>query len=246
MLFLSMVFLASGPLQVSCQEARPTIYLIPGLGSDYRLFGNLDLKGTYETRYIHHVTPERGMSMEDYARELSNQIDTLEPFVLVGVSLGGMLAVEMGDFLKPEKVIVISSAKCRKELPHRYRFQKIIPVYKLVSGRLSKRGALILQPIVEPDRGYAEETFQAMLEDKDPDFMKRSIAMIMEWERENYSHRVVHVHGDNDRTIPVRNVKYDYLVEDGSHMMVLTLGPEISRIVLGILEDEHKSGRVYR
>lgn len=234
---LSLIFLIGGALLVSSQETKPTIYLIPGLGSDYRLFGNLDLRGVYETRYINHVIPDRGMSMQDYANELSNQIDTLKPYVLVGVSLGGMLAVEMSDFLKPETVIVISSAKCRNELPHRYRFQRIIPVYKLVSGKLSKKGALFLQPIVEPDRGYAEETFQAMLEDKDPEFMKRSIAMIMEWDRENYTDRVFHIHGDHDRTIPIRNVKYDYLVEDGSHMMVLTLGSEISGIVLDILGD---------
>ena len=31
-----------------------------------------------------------------------------------------MLATEMTDFLNPEKTIIISSAKCRKELPQSF------------------------------------------------------------------------------------------------------------------------------
>ena len=220
------------------QEAKLTVYLIPGQGSDYRIFNNLDLGDNYDIKFIHHCIPEEGMSMLDYAKELSFQIDTTVPFVLIGVSIGGMLSVEISQLYKPEKVILISSAKCRIELPGRYRFQKCIPIYKLVSGKMSKKGALFLQPIVEPDRDNQKDVFIAMLNDKDPDFLKRTITMIMEWERIEYPEQIIHIHGDNDKTIPVRNVDYDFLVKDGSHMMVLTRGDEISKLVLDILQKQ--------
>lgn len=35
-----------------------------------------------------------------------------------------------------------------------------------------------MQPIVEPDRNYDKKTFIAMLKDKDPDFLKRTVARI--------------------------------------------------------------------
>ena len=146
--FSLMAFLFSGA--VSAQ--KPVIYLIPGQGADERLFSKLSLDTNFEIRKIHHITPEKGMTIPGYALALSAQIDTTKPFILVGVSLGGMVATEMGDFLHPEKIIIISSAKCCEELPGRYKFQRKMPLYKAVPPRLAKFGAKLLQPIVEPDR----------------------------------------------------------------------------------------------
>ncbi len=216
---------------VCYSQQNTSVYLIPGQGADYRLFNNLQLGSDFDTVHIRYSIPDKGMNMRDYAEVLSAQIDTTEPFILIGTSLGGMLAAEMNDFLHPEKVIVISSAKCRDELPRRYRFQKIIPLYRLFTGRGIKTGARIMQPIVEPDRKKEKETFKAMLKAKNKMFMKRSIAMIINWEREEYGDNIVHIHGDNDHTLPVKNVKCDYLIIDGSHMMTLTRGEEISRLI---------------
>ena len=234
---LVVIFMFSSFHQLVAQSPKPIVYLIPGQGADYRLFKNIDIDSSFEMQYVHYSTPEKEWDMNDFAHVLALQIDTTRTFYLVGVSLGGMLATEMGEFLNPEKIILISSAKERKELPGGYKFQKIIPFYKLISGKLSKKGALFFQPIFEPDRKVDPETFDAMLKAKDPDFLKRTIAMIIEWDKAVYSDKIVHIHGDNDNTIPVRNVNYDYLVKDGSHMMVLTRGEEISKLINKILLD---------
>ena len=222
---------------ICAQSEKTDVYLIPGQGSDYRLFDSLDLGDDYNIINVHHCIPDEGMTMSDYANELFYQINTSRKYVLIGVSLGGMLSVEINDFHIPFKTIIISSAKCRDELPGRYRIQEHVPIYGIVSGDLSKKGALILQPIVEPDRNNNKDTFISMLENKDPDFLKRTIAMILEWQRADYPDNIVHIHGDNDRTIPIKNVKYDYIIEKGSHMMVLTRGDEISRLIISILSE---------
>lgn len=111
--------------------------------------------------------------------------------------------------------------KNSEELPKRYTFQKKIPVYKIVSSKLSKAGAKILQPIVEPARRKEKETFKAMLEAKDPVFLERTISMIINWDRKTNSKEIIHIHGNKDRTIPIKNVNFDYLVNKGSHMMTL-------------------------
>ena len=169
--------------------------------------------------------------MKDFAQALSQQIDTSSRYIIIGVSLGGMLATEMGDFLDPEKIILISSAKCRDELPGRYAFQKIIPINQLVPKGMIKWGAKLLQPIVEPDSKNDRQVFLDMLNDKDPLFLKRTVAMIIQWERDEYRNDIVHIHGDNDHTLPSRNVEYNYLVKNGSHMMVYTRADEISALV---------------
>ncbi len=213
------------------QKSRMRVYLIPGQGADYRLFNNLHLGNDLDTIHVRYSIPEKGMSMAEYAKLLAVQIDTSQPFAIIGTSLGGMLAVEMNDFLHPEKVIVVSSAKSRDELPGRYRFQKAIPIYKLFTGIGIKLGARIMQPIVEPDRRKEKETFKAMLKAKDPKFMKRSVSMIISWEREEYGENIIHIHGDNDHTLPLKNVRCDQVIPNGSHMMTLTRGNEISELM---------------
>ena len=219
-------------------ENRPMIYLIPGQGSDYRVFKNLELDSTYVFEHISYTIPGQNMTLPEYARELSAQVDTTRPYVLIGVSLGGMIATEMSEFMCPEKTILISSAKCWHELPKRYQFQRNIPIYKIVSGKTAKLGAQFLQPIVEPDRNKEKALCKSMLKNKNPVFLKRSIKMILEWERTDYPDDIIHIHGNDDNTIPIRNVNYDYLVNEGSHMMVLTRGAEISKIINDVLKDE--------
>ncbi|MEA1899080.1 MAG: alpha/beta hydrolase [Bacteroidota bacterium] len=233
--FLFLTVLTLNLNNIMAQDSKPVVYFIPGQGSDYRLFKNIDIDSSFKTKNIKYFTPDKDWNLRDFAKVLSLQIDTSHTFIIVGVSLGGMLATEMGSFLNPEKIIIISSAKCREELPLRYKFQGSVPVYKWVSGAFLKKGALFMQPIVEPDRKYNKETFISMLKDKDPDFLKRTVAMIMEWNRVKYREDIIHIHGDKDHTIPIRNVSFNYLIEKGSHMMVLTKGDEISTLINQIL-----------
>lgn len=221
----------------SAQNDTINVYLIPGQGADYRLFNTINLGENYRLIPIHCHTPNKGTSMAEYARQLFQQIDTSQQYILIGVSLGGMLAVEINELHQAYKTIIISSAKSRNELPVRYRFQKHIPIYKWISPKANKKGALILQPIVEPDRNKQKETFIAMLNDKDPLFLNRTIAMILEWERTTYPEGITHIHGEKDKTIPIKNIDCNYLIKGGSHMMVLTRGEEISKLLLQILKE---------
>lgn len=200
-----------------------TIYLLPGEGSDYRIFKYFQYDTSqYKIVNVCYPLPSKHESMKGYALRLSTQFNTDEEFILIGVSLGGMLVVELSEILNPAQTIIISSAKCRGELPWHYRFQKKVPLYKLFTGRFLKAASFVAQPLFEPDRKLEEETCKAMLRDKDPKFFKRSTRMILSWYREEIPNDIIHIHGDNDHTIPYKNVNPDYSVPNGSHMMMLT------------------------
>ena len=52
--------------------------------------------------------------------------------------------------------------------------------------------------------------------------------------------RIIHIHGNKDHTIPIKNIQYDYIVEEGSHMMMITRATEINQIIDRILnQKEH-------
>ena len=232
--FLVVIFIA-----IACHaQVKKTIYFIPGQGSDKRIFDSLTIDSSYQLKFLEYSTPNRKESLKDFSKRISTQIDTSEEFILIGVSLGGMICSELNEILNPEKVILISSAKNRKELPFRYKFQRIIPLFEIFPASVLFWGSKLLQPIVEPDRNNNEDTFKSMLYSKNPKYIKRTIRMIIKWKRTSNSKNIIHIHGTNDHTLPLRNITNpDFVIENGSHMMTLTRAEEISIIINGILSN---------
>lgn len=215
----------------SYAQSNKTLYLIPGQGSDYRIYKYFKFQD-FDTIHVKYIIPDENETMKSYAHKLSKQIDTNKTFSIIGVSLGGMLAVEMSEFLNPEEVIIISSAKNRNELPFRYKFMKKIPLNNIFGGNFLRTVAPTAQIIVEPDSRKERETCKSMLKNKNELFMKRSVNMIINWERYSNNSKIIHIHGNNDHTIPAGNLKnITIIVENGSHMMTLTRGEEICRII---------------
>lgn len=214
------------------------VYFFPGQGSDERVFQNIELPAEFECEYISYPAPVKGQSLKQYAWQFIPEIDTSVRYILIGYSLGGMICTELTEVLNPEKTIIISSAKSKNELPTLYTFQRKVPVSKIVPKSLVKAGALILQPLVEPDRKKEKEIFVSMLKAKDPNYLKRTSELIINWQRERYSDDIIHIHGDSDHTIPVKNVNCDHLIKNGSHMMILTRGEEVNTLLLEILNDK--------
>ncbi len=231
----SIILCASAAVFAHPVIEQTNIYLLAGQGADERLFKNLTFSEEYCVNYIEYTIPTYEESLQEYAVTLSQQIDKTKPFILIGVSLGGMLATEMTDFLEPEKTIIMASAKNTNELPRTFNFQKKVPLYKLAGKRNVKWGARFLQPIVEPDRRKESDTYKAMLEDKDPEFLLRTIPMIMKWERTTNNEDIIHIHGTKDHTIPYKNVHCDYTIEGGSHMMTLTQSEKVNKVLASIL-----------
>lgn len=211
------------------------VYFFPGQGSDERVFQNIELPAEFECKYISYPVPVKGQSLKQYAWQFIPEMDTSVRYILIGYSLGGMICTELTDVLDPEKTIIISSAKSKHELPPLYTFQRQVPIHQIVPTSLVKAGALVLQPLVEPDRKKDKQVFVSMLKAKDPLYLKRTSKMIVNWDRESFSDSIVHIHGDKDNTIPAKNVKYDYIVKNGSHMMILTKGEEINQLIIEVL-----------
>lgn len=210
---------------------KEVIYFFPGLGSDERVFSELELDSScYEFRHIkYHVPYEE--SMVDYARNLANQIQDTGVYHFIGVSFGGMVAVEMTELLNPDETIIISSCRNNREVPPRYHRLLKMGAYNTIPASWYKKYAPAAQGIVEPDRRKFKALCLDMLDKKDPDFLRNASRLIASWDRKLSVKGVRHIHGSNDRTIPVRHVHANHYVGKGSHMMILTRAKEISEII---------------
>ncbi len=216
---------------------KERIYFIHGQGSDERLFKNIHLDTSrFESCFILIPLPQKKETMLQIAIRAARQIDTSSAYSIIGVSLGGMITSELVEFLHPRKAVIISSAGYRAELPKRYRRMVYFPIYKIIPSFFFKIGSFIAQPLFEPDRRKEKTTCNAMLCRKNPLFLKRATGLIIHWDKKVKHPSLIHIHGNNDHTLPIKTIQYNYLINKGSHMMTLTLGEEISNILNEILK----------
>ena len=221
---------------IKAQVKKTKIYLIHGQGSDARLFSKLTLNVGFDTFCLNLPLPAKGENMQSFAQQLIPKIDTTGPFILIGVSLGGMVAAELNDILHPLQTIIISSAKNNNELPTRYKFMHAFPLYKVFPAGFIKASSFVMQPLVEPDRKKEKAIFKSMLRKKDKHFLKRTIPMIVNWQKKsNTGGALIHIHGTKDHTIPIKNIIKGIVIKNGSHMMVLTQAELISEKINEIL-----------
>jgi hypothetical protein len=205
------------------------IYCIPGQGVDHRLFLRMKIEGA-ELIPIKWVTADESETMQSYARKLSVQIDTTNPFYLMGVSFGGMLCAEMCEFLSQEKAFIISSAKKRDELPLKIRMLKYFPVFRLFGNKFFRSVALSNKWVFGL-KTSDEDLFRDMLKDLPENYFKHTASCIVGWNRTSHNKNIIHIHGTNDKLIPLRKNMNALQIEKGTHFMVLNDVMEISRII---------------
>ena len=92
------IFTIAASMCLKAQELN--VYLFPGQGSDYRIFDSLQLEKRYILHYMHYAEPNKKETLSNYSNAFSSKIDTTNPFILIGVSFGGMICVLVYWFQK--------------------------------------------------------------------------------------------------------------------------------------------------
>ena len=108
------------------------IYFVSGLGADQRVFQKLKLSG-YQAIHIQWVEPESQESIAEYTQRLISQIKSEKP-IIIGLSFGGIIAVEIAKQIKTEKVILISSTKNQQENTFYFQLKN-----KIVSSQIQEQ-----------------------------------------------------------------------------------------------------------
>jgi len=212
-----------------------TVYLLPGLGADHRLFDRLVLP-EHQLKYLDWKPFGDVRTLEEYAKIMAEEIDASQKFALLGVSMGGMVAMEISKLCKPEKTILVSSVKVRSELPLRLKLLRTFGLYKLFSGQFFKWLVLRTRFVFGPEEDAGGKLFETMLKETPSRHIKLGLSAILNWKNVEVSDNVIHIHGTHDYALPSRNLETDHLIEGGTHLMVFNRGEEISTLVCRILE----------
>jgi len=202
------------------------LYGISGLGADKRVFERLTLECEFIP--IDWIQPLENESIEDYSKRLSTVIDQENDYGILGVSFGGLIAVEISKVLKPKLTILISSAETRDYLRSIFRGIGKIGITSLLPSR-----------IFDPPRAIAHFIFGTnekdllnnILNDTDLDFAKWAVNELLNWKNTQRLERVLQISGTNDKLISPKKDKKTHLIKGGEHFMIVDRAEEISQII---------------
>lgn len=209
------------------------IYVLSGLGADKRVFKYLDFSSC-EVTFIDWIIPLDKETIEEYAKRLSKQITSPKP-IIIGLSFGGMMAVEIGKLLETEKIIVIASAKTKNEIPFYYKLAGSLKLHKLLPTKLMKQANIFSYWLFGISSTEDKKLLSAILHDTDEAFLKWAIEIIVTWKNNYIPINTKHIHGTWDRILPIRFVKCDIRIQSGGHFMTINkfeqLNVEINKLI---------------
>ncbi len=221
--------------KMSTEKPVKTIYFLSGLGADARVFKNLVLPG-YDRVYIEWIGPLPKETIAQYATRIKSQITTERP-VIIGLSFGGMIAIEIAKQIPETKVILISSAKTKRDLiPGNKLFFKL-KLYKIIPGFMIKHTNFLVNNLFGVKTKEDKEILKAVMKETDVHFFRWAVGSIAQWDNEVVPPQVIQIHGTADRMIPNFGVEPDYTIDGGGHMMVLNKADTISKIILDHLRN---------
>lgn len=205
------------------------IYCISGLGADQRIFSQLRVPGV---RLLHlpWLLPHSDESIEAYALRMKAGINGEHP-VLLGVSFGGMMAVEIAKYYIAATVIIISSIGCSQSLPWWMSTCGRLGLNRLMPTRLG-RGMRWLENyylgVETTEDARLAEDFRRKA---DPHYLHWAVDNIVNWKNEWLPDRFYHLHGSQDKIFPLRRVKATHVIPEGGHFMVNNRAEAVSRML---------------
>jgi pimeloyl-ACP methyl ester carboxylesterase len=210
------------------------IFLIPGLGADCRIYNRIDLDG-YDVTDINWVTPASSDTLITYAQKLIDQHHIVVGSIIIGNSLGGMIAVEIGKIITCEKIILISSIRTMEEAPGYFSFFRSIPVYKLVPEKALPSLDYLLDLFFGELNKDEKVLFKDMLKKWSPEFLAWAVNAVLKWDNKIIPENTWLIAGDKDLVFPYKHSRDAIIVHGGTHIMIVDKAAQISRLLKQIL-----------
>jgi len=196
------------------------IYTLPGMGADNTMHRGV-WRGLPDSTFLDWPTYGGEQSIEALARRIVDETGIQDGAVLIGTSLGGMVACEIARLRRLRRLILISSAIEPKEVSRVLDF--LHPSIVIAPIKLAQCAAARLP-------SHAARMFSR----SEPAFLRAMCRAVFRWEGlDRACIEPLRLHGRKDRLIPLPpNV---HLVLDGGHLVAITHAEECVRFILASL-----------
>lgn len=199
------------------------VFLITGFALDKRAFDLMGLPPE-EYRTLDLIPVNAGETLREYAARMAKEIGLAPGDIIGGVSLGGMIALEMAKLVDVRGVLIIASSTHPRQIRKRFR------MWAPLASRMPKaaiRRVFTLVPVVLAWQRMLNPPAQALLADimgRFPvEMLKAFPMMILRWPGCEPPQRFRHIHSTGDWLIrPAGNPANLTLVPGKNHLITVS------------------------
>lgn len=206
-------------------------FIFSGLGADQRVFEHIDF-GKIHPIFIPWKAISSHENLATYALKMSSGFPKDEPFILLGISFGGILAQEVAKIYPKARIIILASVQSRKQLPFFMRLSGILKLHHLIPFkqilRLKSANHWFFGCKTEEEKHLLDQ----ILAETDPVFARWAIGEIIQWKQlDPLDTTIFHIHGNSDRIFPIKQVAPTSIIENGSHFMTVSQPKKLSTVL---------------
>ncbi|WP_080778505.1 alpha/beta hydrolase [Chryseobacterium phocaeense] len=206
------------------------IYVISGLGADFKVLERLEFPQNCELVFIDWLIPEKNEDFHSYVERMAEKIDVSEPFSLLGYSFGGIMVQEINQLKPAQKVVIMGSIRSDKEKSKFIKTGEITKLPRILPvGMFNDKAAnvySVIRKLFDPKNPKLLQYFTV----RDPYYLKWSVEKVSEWKFEEIPN-VIQILGDKDIVFPIKYSKPDYVIKGGTHLFPATKHKEVSKIL---------------
>ncbi len=214
------------------KNSKKVIYCIPGLAQDERIFQKLKIKDA-ELRFLNWEKADPKDDIPAYAAKLAKRIDPqLDEVYLLGISLGGIMSIEIADLMPIKKCILISTVKNKNELPATFEWMGKLPMKTNSIAKFVIDSQIFFKPFLDKTDKEGLKLFNAMLKSADLDFIRWAWNHLPNWK---YNKKVkapfVHFHGTHDLIFPIKNIDQAITLKGGTHYTIYNEAKKLNQLI---------------
>lgn len=205
------------------------VYGIGGLGVDERVFSELTLD--FEITPLKWIDPEPRETIQDYAARFAIQINSKEPFAIIGISFGGMIAIELNKILKPAKIVLISSATRKADIPLIFRIFGRSGLLNVTPDFLMKPPQFVANFFFGVSEPKFKKALKQILADTDINFLRWATNQITKWNNSEQPTNMLRIHGSSDRLLNFKKEEEVIVIPNAGHFMIMNRADELSQLL---------------
>ena len=186
---------------------------------------------SFNVIHVDWISPLEKETLQNYALRISESL-TDENAILIGLSFGGILSIEISKIRKFKKIFLLSSAKTKSEIPFYYKVLGKLNLLEIIPVSFLKSVNFLTYLVFGAKTNSEKNLLKDIVKNTDKNFMKWALHQIINWKNKDFDANIVHIQGNRDLILPHYFVKFDYLIDGGTHFMTLNQSKKIEQIIL--------------
>lgn len=216
---------------------REQIYCLPGLGLDHRLFSRLKLRNA-ELHFIDWLAPQDAEDLKAYSKRIAELLPT-HPISLLGVSLGGIVSIEIAKIRTVNHLFLISTIKNRNEMPSFLKWMNRFPINSKQMAHFAMNASVALKPFYDKADKEGNLLFKEMVQATQANFINWGVNQIAQWDNTApLNADFTHIHGTEDLIFPIKNIDRAITIKGGTHFAIYNDAEKISAIIDDLYRNE--------